>query len=66
MSKTVKKIFRSPKKGKIAGVCFALGEQYNTDPILIRIIFLVLLLSGPGLLLYIISWMIIPTKENLQ
>ena len=66
MSKTVKKIFRSPKKGKIAGVCFALGEQYNKDPILIRIIFLVLLLCGPGLLLYIISWMIIPTKENLQ
>ena len=57
----MKKIYRSPEQGKIAGVCFALGEQYNTDPVLIRIFFF----SGPGFLLYVIAWMIIPTKENL-
>ena len=62
----MKKIYRAQEKGKIAGVCFALGEQYNTAPVLIRIFFLLLLFSGPGFLLYIIAWMIIPTKENLQ
>lgn len=62
----MKKIYRSSEQGKIAGVCFALGEQYNTDPVLIRIIFLLLLFSGPGFLLYVIAWMVIPTKENLH
>ena len=48
----MKKIYRSPEQGKIAGVCFALGEQYNTDPVLIRIIFFKKLLKNRFFLEY--------------
>ena len=62
----MKKIYRCPEQGKIAGICFALGKQYNTDPVLIRMLMLLLLFAGPDLLLYVIAWMIIPTKDRLQ
>ncbi len=49
----------------IAGVCGGLGEYMNTDPTLIRLIFVALLVfTGffPGLIAYIIWWAIVPEK----
>jgi phage shock protein C len=46
----------------IAGVCGGLAEYFNIDPVIIRIIFVVLLLPGglPGFLPYVILWIIVP------
>ncbi len=60
-----KKIFRSRINRKIAGVCGGLGDYFNIDPTLVRILFLIFLLfGGGGLLLYIICWIAVPEEMN--
>jgi phage shock protein PspC (stress-responsive transcriptional regulator) len=50
-----KKLFRFSNQGKIAGVCLGFAIYFNTDPNLIRLIMIFLLVFGPGLLLYLMS-----------
>jgi len=60
-----KRLYRCPEHGKIGGVCHGLAEYFETDPVLMRLIMLAtFFISGP--LIYIIAWLIIPTKESLQ
>ena len=52
---TDKKLFRSRTNRKIAGVCAGLGDYFNIDPTIVRILFLIFLLFGGGrILLYVI------------
>lgn len=44
----------------IGGVCGGLGEYFDIDPTLIRIIAVIALLCGIGLLPYLIMWIITP------
>lgn len=64
----MKKLYRSEKDKKIAGVCAGLGEYFDIDPTIIRVIFIVLLLPGglPGLLPYLIFWFIMPTESEIK
>jgi phage shock protein C len=56
-----KTLYRSRQNRMIAGVCGGLGEYFNVDPTIVRLIFvLVGLLGGPGLILYIIMAIIVP------
>ena len=60
-----KKLFRSKSNRMIAGVCGGIGEYSDTDPTLIRILFVaVTLFTGifPGIIAYIIGAIIIPEK----
>ncbi len=59
-----KKLFRSRTNRKIAGVCGGLGDYFNIDPTLVRILFLIFF-GGGGLLLYIICWIAVPEEMNL-
>jgi len=59
-----KKLFRSRSNSKIAGVCGGLGDYFNIDPTLVRILFLIFF-GGGGLLLYIICWIAVPEEMNL-
>ncbi|MDR2980576.1 MAG: PspC domain-containing protein [Bacteroidales bacterium] len=60
-----KKLYRSLNDKKIAGVCGGLGEYFNIDPTLIRVIFLALFLgAGIGLLLYLILWLVVPNESQ--
>tara|TARA_Y100000739_G_C20243855_1_gene300104 strand:+ start:143 stop:334 length:192 start_codon:yes stop_codon:yes gene_type:complete len=61
-----RRIYRCPEQGKIAGVCYGLAEYFREDPVLVRLIMFLLLFFSPGLLLYIIAWIIVPTKDSLQ
>lgn len=57
-----KKLTRSSKNAVIGGVCGGLGQYFNIDPTLIRLLFLFLfLIGGGGLLLYILLWLFIPS-----
>ena len=56
----MKKLYRKPESGKIAGICEGMGEYFNIDPIIIRLIFLMALCIGGGLLVYIIAWIVVP------
>jgi phage shock protein PspC (stress-responsive transcriptional regulator) len=55
-----------PRKGRyVAGVGAALGRATNTDPVLWRVLLAVLgILSGVGVLLYLIGWLAIPAEGD--
>lgn len=58
-----KKLYRSRRDRQIAGVCGGLGEYFDRDSNVIRLLFLAtLLIGGSGLILYIGAWMIIPQE----
>jgi phage shock protein C len=55
-----KKLTKSRDK-KLFGVCGGIGEYFDVDPTLIRVLFLVALLGfGTGLLLYIVLAIVMP------
>jgi len=65
MPKKIKKLYRSKKNRMIAGVCGGIGEYLNVDPTFIRLLFIALLVfTGfvPGLIAYLIWWVIVPYK----
>ena len=54
-----------PREGRmIAGVCFAWANYFNIDVSIIRLIAVLLLLPGglPGILPYVICWIVIPSE----
>ncbi len=56
-----KKLRRSRSDRMVAGVCAGLAEYFNVDPVLVRLVFVLLALAGgPGVLLYIVLWIIMP------
>ena len=58
-----KKLTRSRDKKVIAGIAGGLGEYLDIDPIIIRIIIvLITIFHGVGLLIYIIMWIVIPEE----
>lgn len=62
-----KKLKRSNSDKVIAGVCGGFGEYFNIDPVIIRIIWVLLLLlpGGPGFLAYLICALIIPQDDGV-
>ncbi|MBO4854589.1 MAG: PspC domain-containing protein [Oscillospiraceae bacterium] len=57
-----KKLYRVREGKVLAGVCGGLGEYFNVDPTVIRVIWALLCLSGTGILAYIVCALIIPEK----
>ncbi len=56
-----KRLYRSRRDRKIAGVCGGLAEYFDIDPTLVRILWAVLVLgAGTGILAYILFWIIVP------
>ncbi|ABU59184.1 PspC domain-containing protein [Roseiflexus castenholzii] len=55
------RLVRSRRDAVLAGVCGGLGDYFQIDPVIVRLIFvLVTLTSGIGFLLYPILWIIMP------
>jgi phage shock protein C len=50
------------KNGEIAGVCGGLADYFDVDPAVMRILFLIFLIFGPGLLVYFILWLAMPSS----
>lgn len=60
-----KKRLVRPKKGrKIAGVSLAFANYFEIDVTIVRLIWVLMFLPGglPGLLPYLICWIIIPSE----
>lgn len=58
-----KKLYRSSKDRMLGGVAAGLGEYFDIDATLVRVIFVVtLFLGGTGVLAYIILWIIVPEE----
>ncbi len=63
----MKKLYRSGKNKLLGGVCGGIGEYLNVDPVIIRIVWIVVTLvtlGVGGILAYIIAWIIIPKNPK--
>ena len=59
---TTKRLMRSKDK-KIAGVCAGLGDYFDIDPTIVRILFVVIFFAGgASLLAYLIMWIVMPQE----
>jgi phage shock protein PspC (stress-responsive transcriptional regulator) len=67
-----KRLYRDPEHRIFGGVCGGLGAYFNMDPVIVRIIFVILtfVTTGTGLLAYIILWIAVPkaitTAQRLE
>ncbi len=62
-----KRLYRTEKNRVLGGVCGGLGEYFDVDPTLIRLLWVAFTLAyGSGLLAYIIGWIIIPEKSEIE
>lgn len=58
-----KKLYRSKKQRMICGVCGGIAEYFNIDPTIIRLVWVLFVLTGgSGLLIYFIAAIIIPDE----
>lgn len=56
---------RSERDRKIAGVAGGLGRAFGIDPVLIRVIFVVLtIFGGVGVFGYILGWLLLPSDSD--
>ena len=63
----MKKIYRSQEDRKIAGILGGLGELFDIDPTLLRLLVVFIgLATGviPLMVAYFIGWIIIPKGKN--
>src|SRR5437762_10753784 len=59
------RLYRSRSQKMIAGVAGGLGEYFDVDPVLIRLLFVVTaFISGAGILAYIILWIVLPAAGD--
>ncbi|HEY6423913.1 MAG TPA: PspC domain-containing protein [Pseudonocardiaceae bacterium] len=50
---------------KVGGVAAAIGRRYGIDPVLVRVAFVVVtLISGVGVLLYLLGWLLLPAEGD--
>lgn len=64
---TFKKLYRSETNKVLAGVAGGLGEYFQIDPTIIRLIFVLLtVFGGGGVLVYIILWILIPCENCIN
>lgn len=57
-----KKLYRSRTNKMLCGVCGGVGEYFNVDPTLIRLLFVIFGCTGSGVLAYIIAAIVIPQE----
>ncbi len=63
--RSYRRIYRDPDNRIVGGVCGGLGAYFRIDPILFRILFILLTVAGgSGILLYLILWIIIPEART--
>ena len=64
---SVKRLYRSRSDRKIAGVCGGLAAYLGIDPVIPRLIWVVLALAaGAGFLAYLIAWLVIPIEPETR
>lgn len=58
-----KKIYKSEKNKVLTGTCGGIGEYFNIDPTIVRLIFVVaLVFGGSSIIIYIIAALVIPNS----
>ena len=61
-----KRLYRQPKDKMIGGVCTGLGEYFEIDPVIARVLFVIVFFFGTmGFWLYVILWIIVPKVPQM-
>ena len=62
----MKRLYRSRTERILGGICGGLGEHFDVDPSIIRLVWVAatLLSLGTGILVYILAWIIIPESPD--
>jgi len=56
-----RRLYRDSSNRIIAGVCSGIAQYFKIDPLIVRILFFLAVL--PGLIVYLIFWLGVPTKD---
>ena len=59
------KLVRNSNDKLVSGVASGIGNYFNIDPAIVRILFILFGINGFGILLYIIFWAVLPANEVL-
>lgn len=61
-----RRLYRSGKNRILGGVCGGIAEYFKIDPVLIRMLWIIIVFFPPGLgiLLYFIFWIVVPRNPN--
>lgn len=71
-AKFKKRLYRDTENRVLAGVCSGMGAYFNTDPVLLRILFVALVLMSVGIvvIIYLVMWVVVPkattTAQRLE
>ena len=62
-----KRLYRSNTDKILAGVCGGLGEYFDVDPTLVRLLWVIVsvFMAGiGGVIAYVLAWLIVPRKPS--
>ena len=67
MAKPIKRLYRSRNDKILGGVCAGIAEYLEIDPVVVRLLWVILTLlsMGLGIVAYIIAWIIIPEEAKV-
>ena len=60
-----KKLYRNVETRVMAGVCAGVAEYFNIDPTIVRVIWALVSVFGPGLLAYLVCALVMPKKSDI-
>jgi phage shock protein C len=69
----MRRLYRSTRNKKVAGIFGGLGEIYSIDPTILRLVYLFIVFVGifswvipaiPFVLAYVAAWIVIPKKNG--
>lgn len=61
-----KKLYRSETDRQVAGVCAGIAEYFGVDVSLVRLGFVLgTVLGGPGVMLYVVLWVVLPEESQV-
>ena len=61
-----KRLARSTSDRTIAGICAGIAHFFGIDPVIVRVLFVISALAGgPGLILYIVLWIVMPEDTDV-
>lgn len=65
---SVKRLYSSSDNRVFAGICGGLGEYFDVDPTVVRVVYVLLslLTAFMGILLYIILLFVIPNRPRIE
>ncbi|WP_423128590.1 PspC domain-containing protein [Gaoshiqia sp. Z1-71] len=61
-----RRLYRDPDNRVLGGVCSGLGAYFNIDPVILRVLFVLILFLGVGasLLVYLVLWIAVPKAKT--